>query len=211
MLSNPEGKWQLHHTSIKPWPSCRHTHPVIDAALEISTQLKGETPKSIELGVTQAALDVCDKPTPESLYEAKFSLQHCVSTALLEGKVGFDSFDPEKCERTSAMSSKIMLKLNEEFEGAYPEAWGAEVKVVLKNGKELCVRRKHAKGDPDAPLSPAEMRKKAAMLFSYGGVTDAETWVERILKLPQESSFRESDLHRLLDVSGNGKWAVTKG
>jgi hypothetical protein len=55
------------------------------------------------------------------------------------------------------------------------------------------------------------MREKAAMLFSYGGVSDAETWVERILKLPEEASFRESDLHRLLDVSGNGKWAVTKG
>ena len=210
LLSNPEGKWQLHHTSIKPWPCCRHTHPAIDAALEISNQLKGEVPESIELGVTQAALDVCDQPAPESLYDAKFSLQHCVSIALLDGKVGFDSFDSEKCERTSAMSSKIMLKLNEEIESAYPEAWGAQVKVKLTNGKELSIRREHAKGDPGAPLSTVEMREKAAMLFRYGGVMDAEIWVERILNLPEEASFRESDLHRLLDVSGNRTWAVNQ-
>ncbi len=87
---------------------------------------------------------------------------------------------------------------------------GAQVKVKLTNGKELCIRREHAKGDPDAPLSTVEMREKAAMLFRYGGVMDAEIWVERILELPEEASFRESDLHRLLDVSGNRTWAVNQ-
>jgi hypothetical protein len=54
------------------------------------------------------------------------------------------------------------------------------------------------------------MRKKAAMLFSYGGVSDAETWVERILGLTNEPSFRESDLIRLLDVSCNGNNSIMK-
>ena len=31
-----DSPWQVHRTSIKPWPSCRHTHPAIDAALELS-------------------------------------------------------------------------------------------------------------------------------------------------------------------------------
>ena len=208
LLNNPEGKWQLHETSIKPWPSCRHTHPAIDAALEISIQLKGEIPESIELGVYQSALDVCDKPNPDSLYDAKFSLQHCVSIAILCGQVGFDSFESEARQQASGLAKKFSLKCNEEFEKAYPDAWGAEVKVKLSNGEEICVRRKHAKGDPDAPLSPAEMREKAAMLFSYGGVPDPENWVERILKLPGEPSFRDSDLHQLLDVSGNGQWSM---
>ena len=104
----------------------------------------------------------------------------------------------------------ISLNLNEEYEVAYPDAWGAEVKVRLTNGKELCVNRKHAKGDPDAPLSSTEMCEKAVLLFRYGGVAEAENWIERILKLPEEASFRESDLRRLLYVSGNGTWAVKK-
>ena len=101
LLVDPEGSWQIHKTSIKPWPCCRHTHPAIDAALEISSKLDGGNIESIELGVTQAALDVCDKPTPVTLYDAKFSLQHCVSVAILDGQVGFDAFESDARQRVA--------------------------------------------------------------------------------------------------------------
>ena len=205
LLVDPEGSWQIHKTSIKPWPCCRHTHPAIDAALEISSKLDGGNIESIELGVTQATLDVCDKPTPETLYDAKFSLQHCVSVAILDGQVGFDAFESDARQRVAKMAMKISLERNEEIEKAYPNAWGAEVKVKLTNGKEFSVRRKHAKGDPDAPLSPTEFKEKATMLFRFGGVSEPEAWVERILELDRVSSFRDSELIDLLDVSANGK------
>jgi 2-methylcitrate dehydratase PrpD len=204
LLVDPEGSWQIHKTSIKPWPCCRHTHPAIDAALEISSKLDGGNIESIELGVTQAALDVCDKPSPETLYDAKFSLQHCVSVAILDGQVGFDAFESDARQRVAKMVMKISLERNEEIEKAYPNAWGAEVKVKLTNGNEFSVCRKHAKGDPDAPLSPTEFKEKATMLFRFGGVSEPEEWVERILELDRVSSFRNSELIDLLDVSANG-------
>ncbi len=204
LLVDPEGSWQIHKTSIKPWPCCRHTHPAIDAALEISSKLDGGNIESIELGVTQATIDVCDKPTPETLYDAKFSLQHCVSVAIVDGQVGFDAFESDTRQRVSKMAMKISLERNEEIEKAYPNAWGAEDKVKLTNGKEFSVRRKHAKGDPDAPLSPTEFKEKATMLFRFGGVSEPEAWVERILELDRVSSFRDSELIDLLDVSANG-------
>jgi len=203
LLVDPEGSWQIHKTSIKPWPCCRHTHPAIDAALEISRKLDGGNIESIELGVTQATLDVCDKPTPETLYDAKFSLQHCVSVAILDGQVGFDAFESDARQRVAKMAMKISLERNEEIEKAYPNSWGAEVKVKLTNGKEFSVRRKHAKGDPDSPLSPTEFKEKATMLFRFGGVYEPEAWVERILELDRVSSFRDSELIDLLDVSAN--------
>ncbi|MBT5087667.1 MAG: MmgE/PrpD family protein [Deltaproteobacteria bacterium] len=204
LLVDPEGSWQIHKTSIKPWPCCRHTHPAIDAALELSSKLDGGNIESIELGVTQATIDVCDKPTPETLYDAKFSLQHCVSVAIVDGQVGFDAFESDARQRVSKMAIKISLERNEEIEKAYPNAWGAEVKVKLTNGKKFSVRRKHAKGDPDAPLSPTEFKEKATMLFRFGGVSEPEAWVERILKLDCVSSFRDSQIIDLLDVSANG-------
>jgi 2-methylcitrate dehydratase PrpD len=33
VIADADADWQLRQTSIKPWPSCRHTHPAIDAAL----------------------------------------------------------------------------------------------------------------------------------------------------------------------------------
>ena len=135
------------------------------------------------------------------MYEAKFSLQHCVSIAILYGQIGFDSFDSEARQQASGLAKKFSLKCNEEFEKDYPDAWGAEVKVKLTNGKELSVRRKNTKGDPEARLSPKEMLEKAEMLFRYGGVPNAEVWYERILGLSREQSFGDSYLIHLLDVS----------
>ncbi len=38
---DPNAPWQLRATSIKPWPCCRHTHPAIDAAIELHGRLGG--------------------------------------------------------------------------------------------------------------------------------------------------------------------------
>ena len=53
-------------TSIKPWPSCRHTHPVIDAALELSGKIKVKDIDYVDVIGYQAAIDVCDRPNPET-------------------------------------------------------------------------------------------------------------------------------------------------
>ncbi|MEM7563261.1 MAG: MmgE/PrpD family protein, partial [Pseudomonadota bacterium] len=99
ILAKPEDPWQLTLTSIKPWPSCRHTHAIIDCALELFSLLEGESAESVSVLTYQAALDVCDNPTPDSEYQAKFSLYHCAAIALMDGRVGLDSFTPEARER----------------------------------------------------------------------------------------------------------------
>ena len=98
ILKDADGPWQLPLTSIKPWPSCRHTHPTIDCALELHGKLNGETVNNIEIDTYQAALDVCNRPEPENEYQAKFSLYHCVAIALLDGAVTLNSFT-ERCTK----------------------------------------------------------------------------------------------------------------
>jgi 2-methylcitrate dehydratase PrpD len=62
------------------------------------------------------------------------------SVAILDGQVGFDAFESDARQRVAKMALKISLERNEEIEKAYPNAWGAEVKVKLTNGKEFSVR-----------------------------------------------------------------------
>src|SRR5690606_27894555 len=80
---DPDAPWQLVRTSIKPWPSCRHTHPTIDAGEELRARLLRDGVSldqiaEIVVETYQAALDVCDRPVAASDYEAKFSLQHSI-------------------------------------------------------------------------------------------------------------------------------------
>ena len=73
-------------TAVKPYPSCRHTHSAIDAALELRRAhgLVAQDVERVEIGAYRSTIDLTDNPTPAHLYAAKFSVQYCVARALLE-------------------------------------------------------------------------------------------------------------------------------
>ncbi len=186
VLAAPNAPWQLVRTSIKPWPSCRHTHPTIDAGEELRLLLGTRTTDdigSIHIGTYQAAVDVCDRPVATSDYEAKFSLQHSVAAALLYPKVDFDAFDAAARTRCADLALRVEVAAEEPYRSAYPRAWGGNVKLTLRDGTVLEAARTNAKGDPEAPLSPDEMVTKARMLLAHGGVREPERLIDGILGL----------------------------
>ena len=174
VLRTPDEPWQLCQTSIKPWPSCRHTHPVIDAALELHGLLGGSEIDRIYIATYQAALDVCDHRQPESEYAAKFSLHHCVSAALVDGQVGFNSFGAEQRDRLAGCRSKVSLAVSTGIQSDYPEHWGGKVSVTTMDGTELTAYRRDCKGDPELPLGSDEMIAKAKRMLRWGGLDDRQ-------------------------------------
>jgi 2-methylcitrate dehydratase PrpD len=189
ILANPDDPWQLPLTSIKPWPSCRHTHPAIDCALEISARLNGSKIQSVEVSTYQAALDVCDRPEPENEYQAKFSLYHCVAIALQDGEVKLDSFTEQARSQTADLRQTTRLQIAEPFASRYPQSWGSGVGVTTVDGETLAVERKDCKGDPELALNETEMRTKAMDLLQYGGLSEAEATdrCDTVLSLPDSS------------------------
>ena len=196
VLANPDASWELISSSIKPWPCCRHTHPAIDAALELHTRIGSATITQVDVFIYRAALNVCDRPLPNDPYSAKFSLQHCVAQALQEGEVKLDSFDEAARQRTSALRPKINLHFSEAIESRYPAAWGADVHVTLINGQKLEATRKHAKGDPQNAFSESELKKKAIDLMVFGGMTklNAEVLSKKISELIGDRPVRDLEL-----------------
>ena len=185
VLSAPDEPWQLCQTSIKPWPSCRHTHPVIDAALELHGSLQGADIDRVEIEIYQAALDVCDRRHPDSEYSAKFSLHHCVSAALIDGKVGFDSFTAEKRDQLQDCWRKVSCTVSQPFDADYPGHWGGRVTVTSVDGRRLSASRRDCKGDPELPLTDEEMIKKADGLLRWSslGAQQSTERVEAIVAL----------------------------
>jgi len=186
VLRDPDAPWQLHATSIKPWPSCRHTHPAIDAALSLRARLGGIAPPAediacVEVQVYQATMDVCDRPHPDSAYEAKFSIQHCVAAALGLPQVDFAAFEPEARTALAPLRGKIRAAVAEPYASAYPASWGAAVTVETAQGERLTETRTAAKGDPEASLTREELIDKARMLLTYGNHPHPDRFVERVL------------------------------
>ncbi len=193
VVRDPDSPWQLLLTSIKPWPSCRHTHPAIDAALELRPHLRERIDDIVEVEVETyaAALDVCDRPMPQSNYESKFSLQHCVAAALARDTVDFSAFAEPAIRDLAALRAQVTAQASEPYASAYPRAWGSAVTVTLRDGERLTARRAHAKGDPEAPLTPIELIAKARMLMAHGGVREPDRLIDAILALSDDALLPE--------------------
>jgi 2-methylcitrate dehydratase PrpD len=181
VLRAPEARWQLHETSIKPWPSCRHTHPVIDGALELAGRIDATKAEAIEITTYGAAVDVCDRPLVSSEYEAKFSLQHCAAAALQRGAMDFAAFGADARAAAAPLAARVTVASGDPFESAYPDAWGARVAVRLTDGSKVEAARTQCRGDPEAALDTAEMIAKARALMQFGGLNDPDALIDAVL------------------------------
>jgi len=189
VVADPDAEWQLMQTSIKPWPCCRHTHPVVDAAIELHGKLDGRDIQSVQIDTYRAALDVCDRAQPDNEYAAKFSLHHTVAAALTRGEIDFDSFNAGARDDYSALRNLVDVAVAEPFRSAYPEAWGARVTVALADGATIAAERPIARGDPELALDDAQMVTKAKLLLDYAGCDSASSQrvIDGILGLPDTS------------------------
>jgi 2-methylcitrate dehydratase PrpD len=172
VLDAPDEPWLAHATSFKPWPACRHAHPAIDAALALRARIGGRAIEAVRVESYADALAFCDRPVPRSTVEAKFSLQHAVSVALLDGKPPLAAFDPPAIARAdlAALRARVTLAEDAALTRAYPAHYGAVVKVTLADGATLREAVDDALGDPENPLMEDAVLGKARMLMESAGV-----------------------------------------
>ncbi len=81
--------------AIKFYPSKYPTHFVISAALGLRAQV-GDLARIRALRILTPDIDDADRPNPRSGLEGKFSFQYAASVALLDGRVGINSFTDER-------------------------------------------------------------------------------------------------------------------
>jgi 2-methylcitrate dehydratase PrpD len=195
LLDDAAAPWQVHLASLKPWPSCRHTHPAIDAAQELRRQINGKTEEieSVSVQTYQATLNLCDRPLPNSEYEAKFSLQHCVAAALAMEEVWFEAFSLDSRKKLAPLRARVRVEVAERFEKAYPLIWGTRVDITSRDGRRIAAERAGAKGDPELPLTQAEIVAKAERLLNHGRVSEPKRLIEAILALPQDGPLPDVD------------------
>ncbi|MEM7730297.1 MAG: MmgE/PrpD family protein [Pseudomonadota bacterium] len=163
--------WLLHETSLKPYPACRHAHPAIDAALKAT-----DTGGGIVVRTYADALKFCDRPDPQSVIKAKFSLQHSVAVALKKGEPTLADFEAEAIARHAATRARVQVERGASFDAAYPAHYGASVEI----GGALWTAA-DALGDPEVPMSDAQVRGKANELMRHGGMGESGALIEAAL------------------------------
>jgi 2-methylcitrate dehydratase PrpD len=174
VLAEPDAPWLAHETSFKPWPACRHCHAAIDAALALRGQ-GGAPITEILVHAYADAIGFCDRPVPRTTNEAKFSLQHAVAVALLDGPPSLAAFDPPALARVdvAALRQRVRLIADPGFTAAYPGRFGAAVTMIRADGSVQRIDVPDALGDPENPLPLAALVAKAHALMASAGVDEA--------------------------------------
>jgi 2-methylcitrate dehydratase PrpD len=156
--------YHILHVTIKNHGCCGHAFPSIDGVLHLQREHKfaHQDIKCIKLATYKAGLDIIDNPTPEGEYQAKFSIQYTVAHALVHGSVRLDAFLPDRLNDADVRSTirKIDCVADAQLSEGYPGQRAAQVDIELKDGRKLAHFQPYRKGDPESPLTDAELNDK---------------------------------------------------
>lgn len=182
----------LHDCYFKLYPSCRHTHCGIDAAVALHGRVKAEEIDKVNVYIYPNAIKLAGIKIPKDQDETKFSIQYTLACALLNGSYGIADMDPPRLtpdvldliERTELISDPAM-------EDRAKGIRGTRVEVVLKNGKREEETVLVPKGDPEKPLTRDDIIDKLRTCAK--GQADEETLmrlVQNIEKIEGNETFR---------------------
>jgi 2-methylcitrate dehydratase PrpD len=163
-------RYNIMNMTHKAHACCGHTFAAIDAALVLRARhdITPERIRSIDVSTYQTALDVTGNFDPKTAFEAKFSLPYVVSHALVHGAVRLDAFDPAHLKNPAARSlmCRFSLHADAKITQGFPTVRSARVTITLNDGMVCEAFAPHRRGDPEAPLSDAELNAKFEELVS---------------------------------------------
>ena len=150
--------------TFKNHACCGHTFAAIDGALALRSRLAVAVAEieAVRIDTYAEALHVAGHVAPRTAAEARFSMAYVVATALLHGQVRLAAFAPGRLAdpRTRELMARITLGVDAELDAAFPGQRAARVSIRLRDGRSETVLQPTRKGDPDAPLSDAELDDK---------------------------------------------------
>lgn len=150
---------------VKLYPACRHLHPVVDAgaALRKMDDVNLNQIKSIKITTYPNSILVTGNiRKPVSADEGKFSMTYALAKALQNGTYTLD--DLEDCKNmspeTSALIDKMEIIPDQFYENKEDHIRGCHVALIMEDGRMIEVSRLLPKGDPETPLTEADLMGK---------------------------------------------------
>ncbi|HEY9572760.1 MAG TPA: MmgE/PrpD family protein, partial [Pusillimonas sp.] len=156
--------YNITHITQKNHGCCGHTFAAIDAAIELRNRhaIDPAQIKEIRVATYQTALNVTGNFQPSTAFECKFSLPYVVSHALHHGSVRLNAFDAASMNNASVrqLMTKLILSADAGLTESFPRQRAARLSLLLNDGTLVEHFSPHRKGDPEAPLSDAELIDK---------------------------------------------------
>lgn len=165
-LTGPADWFEIERIYVKPYASCRHSHSAVEAAIRLHPDIEPGQIESVLVETYRLGVRGHDHSDIRGVASAKLSTPYAVACALLHGRADLSLFEPLD-DAALELAGIIRIAENEEFSRLCPAKRVASVTVRLKDGTTLRKQVDYAKGEPENPMSPDEIRRKREMLEAY--------------------------------------------
>jgi 2-methylcitrate dehydratase PrpD len=155
--------FHVRRMTFKNHACCGHTFAAIDGALALKKRMNIPTQEigGVEVATYRAGLEVAHYEEPRTPAEGRFSLKYVVATALTHGSVRLAAFSPQRLDdpATRALMKNISVSIDPQLDAAFPRQRAARVAIRARGRREEHLQPTRV-GDPDAPLSDAQLEEK---------------------------------------------------
>lgn len=157
--------WMTLGIALKPYPCCHFIHAFIDAALVLRDQVRVDEIERIDCPLTHRLQPLVGEPRerrikPPTIYDALFSVPYVVALALLKGRVDLASFYDDPLDDPEVLTLAARIFCPDDPDSDYPLHFPGEVRIKLKNGREIRRREQTSRGTPERRLTASEIETK---------------------------------------------------
>jgi len=186
---------------IKKYPTCYCTHRAIDGMLDLvaNSPVKADQVETITVGISDYFATVLRNHQPETGLAAKFSMEFCMASGIVAGRVGLRELTDDFVRRPDiqALMRKVEIVTTTEYDPELPGAAPADTVIVrLTDGRTIegapVVR---ATGHPTRPLSEQQLYDKFADCVESGGAPIPADVLYRRLSALQSIGARDLTAH----------------
>lgn len=158
----------------KPYASCRHTHPEIEACFRLRKDERFNLKKidRIKVITYKGVIGKHDFKDIHGESSARMSIPYSVAIALATGKAGVAEFaEPFVSEKELLdLTQKVDVLPDEELSKMVPDKRVAIVEIILDNGFVLSDRVEYPKGEPENPMTLEENLTKFLSMTDHAGL-----------------------------------------
>lgn len=160
-------QWETPRIGYKPYPCCHLAHAYIDCALRLRHEqlVEVDAIAAIECRVPAGEVPIICEPRavklrPRSTYEAQFSLPYAVAAALIDGRVGLDTFTPSRLADEPLLALAARVQHVVDPASTFPDGFPGWVRVRLADGRVVEAREPDGRGGPARPLPESAIVEK---------------------------------------------------
>jgi 2-methylcitrate dehydratase PrpD len=179
---------------FKPYPTCRFTHPAMEALRSILNEqhIEPQEVKKIKVTSFQAVVHSGDV-TPLNVEALRFSVPYLIATMLLKGDINLTTLSDDLLQdpQLAGLADKVELVFSPEYEQSRPQNNPAKVTIELKDGMRFSHEIINCLGDPRNPLPKKDIHDKFMILAApVIGQNRSNEFLNQVMKIEHEDDIR---------------------